>query len=363
MPARKTKIGIACQGGGSQTAFTAGALKALLEEGVHEKFDIVSMSGTSGGAICATLAWYALMKKDAEPWRRLIDFWHENTAQTRAEQVFNHYVVHGLRSVSRGHVAQFQMSPASPLMKSMVGVATRGLRPRFVDLRLLLEAHIDFAELKSWGPIKTRPVLIVGAVNISDGHLAKFNSRKGHIRLEHILASCAVPNIFPAVELNGEAYWDGLFSDNPPVGEMIRAPIVGLENLPNEIWVIKINPTGQVRIPTAPAEIADRRNELIGNISLFQQIAALSFINELMLEDALRPEFLRRFDVEKPIRIPRCYMDDEMRPYHIPFIEISVPLHEKLDYESKLDRSPEHIRELIADGEKQARAFLAERGD
>jgi len=67
MTAQKPKVAIACQGGGSQTAFTAGVLKGLFEEGVHEDFNVVSLSGTSGGSICAALAWYALEKKDREP--------------------------------------------------------------------------------------------------------------------------------------------------------------------------------------------------------------------------------------------------------------------------------------------------------
>jgi NTE family protein len=41
---------------------------------------------------------------------------------------------------------------------------------------------------------------------------------------------------------------------------------------------------------------------------------------------------------------------------------MSRELQSKLDYESKLDRSPGNINALIADGEKQARAFLKERG-
>jgi len=48
----KTKIAIACQGGGSQTAFTAGVLKALCEAHLQDEFDFVSISGTSGGALC-----------------------------------------------------------------------------------------------------------------------------------------------------------------------------------------------------------------------------------------------------------------------------------------------------------------------
>ena len=50
---RKPKIGIACQGGGSQTAFTAGVLHALAEARIDKDFDIVSLSGNSGGAVCA----------------------------------------------------------------------------------------------------------------------------------------------------------------------------------------------------------------------------------------------------------------------------------------------------------------------
>ena len=61
----KTRVAIACQGGGSQTAFTAGALKALCETDIGDEVDIVSISGTSGGAVCAALVWYAFAKVSA----------------------------------------------------------------------------------------------------------------------------------------------------------------------------------------------------------------------------------------------------------------------------------------------------------
>ena len=70
----KPKIAIACQGGGSQTAFTAGVLHALFEEGIEKDFDIVSLSGTSGGAVCASLVWCALKKGDQPICRRRNDF-------------------------------------------------------------------------------------------------------------------------------------------------------------------------------------------------------------------------------------------------------------------------------------------------
>ena len=76
----KVRVAIACQGGGSHTAFTAGALKRLLADERHE---VVALSGTSGGAICAVLAWYALLEKGgAGRAAELLDsFWRDNSAR------------------------------------------------------------------------------------------------------------------------------------------------------------------------------------------------------------------------------------------------------------------------------------------
>jgi hypothetical protein len=40
------------------------------------------------------------------------------------------------------------------------------------------------------------------------------------LRVECLLASAALPTLFPAVSVPGRGvYWDGLFSQNPPNGE------------------------------------------------------------------------------------------------------------------------------------------------
>jgi FAD/FMN-containing dehydrogenase len=69
------RVAIACQGGGSHTAFTAGVLKKLLKEKVEGKHDyeVVALSGTSGGAICALLAWYGFLINDAKRAIELMD--------------------------------------------------------------------------------------------------------------------------------------------------------------------------------------------------------------------------------------------------------------------------------------------------
>jgi NTE family protein len=357
----RPKIAIACQGGGSQTAFTAGALRALLQADVARDFRIVSITGTSGGAICAALIWYGLRRGDPKPWERLDAFWHANTAQTPLEMAFNDTVVSTLRTISRGHLPVINTSPATPMMQMMAGFTAMFMRPEFFDLRLLLERHIDFAEIAGWGAGTDVPNLLVGAVDILAGQLRVFNSRHESFTPDHILASCAVPSLFPAVEVEGSAFWDGLFSDNPPVAEAMQSRFVGLENIPEEIWVIKINPTRSATVPIAPEQIGDRRNQLVGNMSLFQQLHAIDWLNDLYAMDAFRPEFLARAELKTAIRMPRGFDDDPLRPWHIPFIEMSEALQRELDYESKLDRNPRNLDRLMEDGETQALKFLEAR--
>jgi NTE family protein len=357
----KLKIAIACQGGGSQTAFTAGALKKLCEERIGQEFDVVSISGTSGGAVCATLLWYAFMKGEQPVWQRMMDFWKENTAQGPAEHAINQFIVESVRMVNSGMMPTLQFSPSSPLMQSMTKFMATGQRKGFSDFRGLLETHIDFAEIASWGPQAGRPVLVLGAANVTSGALAKFVSIKEPIRVEHILASCAVPSIFPAVIIDDHAYWDGLFSDNPPVEELIRPRSVGDDNVPDEIWLLKINPTTRRTAPVKPAEIIDRRNQLEGNISLFQQLGHIEMLNDMILGDAFRPEFLARFDIKGAVRIPKSFHTDRDKPYHIPCIEMPSELQDLLSYEGKIDRGSDNITRLIDEGEKAAARFLRER--
>jgi len=357
----KLKIAVACQGGGSQTAFTAGALKTLCEARVGQEFEVVSVSGTSGGAVCATLLWYAYMKGERPVWGRMMKFWEENTAQGPLEHAINQYIVESMRLVNAGMLPTFQMSPSSPMMRATMEMMTAGQRKGFADFRGLLESHIDFAEIAAWGPRPQRPVLILGAANVTTGALAKFVSSHEPIRVEHVLASCAVPNIFPAVHIGKDAYWDGLFSDNPPVEELIRPRSVGPENIPDEIWLIKINPTARLQVPVKPGEIIDRRNQLEGNISLFQQLGHLELINDMIMADAFRPEFLAQFDIKAPVRLPRSFHTDPAKPYHIPCIEMPAELQDLLDYEGKIDRGSDNIGRLIAEGEKAAALFLRER--
>jgi NTE family protein len=358
----KTKIAIACQGGGAETAFTAGALHALLEAGVDEEFELVSLGGTSGGAVCASLVWYSLHAGEQPAWRRLLDFWTQsNRPESHAELMFNRLIVGWSRLVGRGWMPTFEVSPYSPMGKFCFQLATSSHRKAFSDFSEALKAHIDFDQIKKWGVLDKRPILVVGAAGVLSGKLRKFCSRKEVIQIEHILASCAVPHIFPAVQIGDDAYWDGLFADNPPIGALIRPIHVGAGNIPDEVWLIKIEPTTRASVPTMPDDIIDRRKQMEGNVALLNQLGAMEMLNDIHLAGGYTADLLEYLQWEKPIRIPRIYADTPDKPYYIPHIEMSPELYRKLDWQAKLDRDAANTDALMEDGRRRAREFLEAR--
>ena len=84
------RVVIACQGGGSYTAFTAGVLRRLLGADELSGYQVVGLSGTSGGAVCALLAWYALLDEDPALAGQLLEqFWADNSVRGLAEILVN----------------------------------------------------------------------------------------------------------------------------------------------------------------------------------------------------------------------------------------------------------------------------------
>jgi NTE family protein len=348
----RKRIAIACQGGGSQCAFVAGALKTLLADGIQHRHRIVGLSGTSGGALTAALGWIGLLKQaqgDPTPIdARIVACWRDLSARTPLEIGFDAFSVMMLRLTEHGVLPTFASSPSSLQFKLWSQAVSRMIgRPEFTDLRALLLKHIDFAELPSLVRPDS-PVLLVGASDVMAGQFKVFSSARGEINVDALLASAAIPNLFPAVWVDGHAYWDGIFSQNPPVTTFIRAPFIGKGNIPEEIWIIQVNRAEHDDVPQWPSDIFDRRNHLAGNLSLQHELQVIEMINRLLQEGALTDDFRARFQV------------DIKEPIAVRFIRMSPELQKGLDYPSKLSRQPPFIDKLIADGERQTRAFLAQ---
>ena len=350
MATARPRVAVACQGGGSHTAFSAGALKTLLASPAH---DFVAFSGTSGGAIDALLAWYGLVADGRSVGRRLEAFWDDISAGTLAESVFNAWSLATYRLLSP--VLNPEVSPYL-----YPEVASK-------ELRATLERHVDFGAVPGLlrdrarrGPV---PMLTVGAVDVRSGRFETFTNAcpvdGGEPTLEvsadAVLASAAVPTLFRAVavEKGGEETlcWDGLFSQNPPVRDLPEAQ-------PDEIWVLQINPTARRTEPTQMGDIRDRRNELAGNLSLRQELHFIEKINKLVRghKSQTGDATLETVEIDaQGTSKKRSYREITIRCIQIP--EEAARL--RLDTESKLDRSPGFIRTLFDLGEREAATFLA----
>ena len=187
----KKRVAIACQGGGSHTAFTAGVLKGLLRSGLPEH-EVVALSGTSGGAVCALLAWHNLLGGDAAGAAEDLDgFWRDNSATAPHEQVMNNWILWA--STLQNFVATPVVSPYyNPF-------ATMGLE----EFRGMLERRVDFEKVVVQ-PEDSYPVLLVGAVDVLSGQFKAFHSRHDRISADTILASAAIPTLCRSVRFGGE---------------------------------------------------------------------------------------------------------------------------------------------------------------
>lgn len=350
----RQRIAVACQGGGSHTAFTAGALRRLLtrEQGEYE---FVAFSGTSGGAICALLAWYGLLTGGRDEAAKLLEtFWtRDNSANTLPERFLNDWIVNSTRwQQETGFLVEQSPNVFSDLAQDELGRS--------------VERNVEFNRIDGDLVKPESPKLFVGAVDVITGGLKVFRSHRREetdsgeprfvfeddpndgITIEAVLASSAIPPLFRAVRIGRGVYWDGLFAQNPPVRDLPDAE-------PDEIWIIQINPSRLVPEaeeprpgdePTKIANILDRRNELAGNLSLEQELRYIRKINELVRERRIND----LLDENPP--------SGDKREYR--YVEVREPIENRrpLDYATKLDRNPSFIREMIAYGEERADEFM-----
>ncbi|GAA4557645.1 patatin-like phospholipase family protein [Pseudonocardia xishanensis] len=318
---RPRRVAIACQGGGSHTAFTAGVLGGLLESEELSRYEIVGLSGTSGGAICALLGWQALRAGErARAGAALERFWMDNAASGPLDKLANAWLV------SAGVLQNLDVLP---------GVSPYAIPAAFGGadaFRALLSRHVDFDSITA-DLDREHPLLVLGAVDVLSGRFRAFDSHRDRITPDSVLASAAIPNLFRAVRTDGGTYWDGLFSQNPPVRDLLDVE-------PDEIWVIQINPTAMDREPRSLVQIADRRNELAGNLSLYQELGFIEEVDRLLDEGRLQPGGPFRHVVVRVLELPRRVLPRRLGPA------------------SKLNRDPRFLRRLIKEGRAQVDRFV-----
>lgn len=242
------KLSLALQGGGTFAAFTWGVLERLLEEPSIE-FDTIS--GTSAGAINALLLAGGLAEGGREGARsRLNRFW----VRLMYEASFRSLMLIGGFSPPGSSVA------FGPALRS------GQFDPFDLDpLRLALSRDINFATLRD----AKCPKLLVAATRIRDGQQQVFENDA--ITADVALASTCPPLVHCAVEIDGEAYWDGGFGGNPPLIKLAQ------QSATADLLLVQVTPTRDSYVPITLAAIDRRLDQIAANAALKAEIAAIAW--------------------------------------------------------------------------------------
>jgi NTE family protein len=259
-------IDLALQGGGAHGAFTWGVLDRLLEE---PWLTIEAISGTSAGAMNAAVM--------ADGHAR-----DGNQGAREALQVF-------WRKVSQAALfSPLQRSPLDILLGRWsldnspaymaFDIMSRVFSPYDLSfgapnpLTQVLAESIDFARVAK-APIK----LFITATNVRTGRPRVF--RNSELSPDVLLASACLPGVFKAVEIGGEAYWDGGYSGNPTMTPLVQ------ECVSDDTILVGINPVERPGIPQSARDILNRLNEVSFNAVLLKELRMMALLRQVASAD------------------------------------------------------------------------------
>lgn len=202
------RVALLLQGGGALGSYQAGVYEALSASEYVPDW----IAGISIGSINA-----AIIAGNAPENRvsRLREFWEMVTAPSafwpaaldgRFNEVYRR--AGAMSAMLFGQPGFFRPQNPIAMLTAAGAVSYYDTSP----LRATLERVVDFDRINAR---ETR--FSVGAVNVRTGNFTYFDNAEMAIRPEHVMASSALPPAFPAVEIDGEFYWDGGLVSNTPL--------------------------------------------------------------------------------------------------------------------------------------------------
>ncbi|MDQ2065419.1 patatin-like phospholipase family protein [Xinfangfangia sp. CPCC 101601] len=264
--AQRDKVSLALQGGGAHGAFTWGVLDRLLEE---DRFEIAAISGTSAGALNGAALKAGMVQGGADEARRVLrQVWEAVAAigDFRSMPWVQPFVP-GYRFWQQAAESLLPFNPAG-LMTQLWSPYSAG-----VDTANPLEPVINLIDFDAVAAAQG-PRLYIGATNVRSGKVRLF--RGTEVTPLAVMASACLPTAFRAVEIEGEAYWDGGFSGNPSLWPLFHA------ELPDDIVVVQVNPLRREVLPETPLDIQNRVNEIGFNAPLMGELRAIAFVHRLI---------------------------------------------------------------------------------
>jgi NTE family protein len=251
-------IALLLQGGGALGAYQAGVYEALAEASIHPDW----VAGISIGAINA-----AIIAGNPPEARvdRLREFWAQITSTAPWDWASNTFLDWTRNDAARNLINQMSAGLAAACGANGF-FSARSVLPwlqaggtsdatSFYDttaLKTTLERLVDFDRLNAG---MTR--FSAGAVNVRTGNFVYFDNTTHTIRPEHVMASGALPPGFPAVEIEGEHYWDGGLVSNTPLQWVIEwGAAQDMLAFQVDLW------SARGQLPRNMGEVATRQKEV-----------------------------------------------------------------------------------------------------
>ncbi|WP_295606547.1 patatin-like phospholipase family protein [uncultured Lamprocystis sp.] len=275
------KIDLGLQGGGAHGAFTWGVLDRLLSE---ERIQIEGISGTSAGAMNAVVVADGLAQGGREGARDALKrFWRAVSEAGKTSPIQRTWVDQMLGrwslDYSPGYIAMDLMSR----LVSPYEMNPLNLNP----LRDLVASLVDFDRVNHCESVQ----LFISATNVRTGRPHVFKSPD--ITVDTVMASACLPFVFQAVEIDGEAYWDGGFMGNPVLYPLIE------ETTARDLVIVQINPLIREGVPRTARDILNRINEIDFNSSLLKDIRAILMLKMLGAAPEHQDERLRDLAIHR----------------------------------------------------------------
>jgi NTE family protein len=317
---QKKLVTLALQGGGSQGAYTWGVLDRLLQD---ERVEIEGISGASAGAINAVVLAHGVTVGGRAGGRQaLATFWRSVASRTPIDLSPG---VWGGAAVGRN---------AKPGLNALVQLSRffspYELNPLNLNpLRDILAEQLDFERIRSSCRIK----LFIAATQVATGNPRIFTTDE--LTLDALLASACIPSLNHSVEIDGEAYWDGGLSANPP----LRPLLYRCEA--RDMLVVLLHPLRRSQFPGSADEIAHR-------------IAEISFGSTLASE--LQGIALAKKEAARAL-IPLGRLDRRLRRLNMHLIE-SEEFMDGLTTMSRLDTDSGFLDALRKEGRNRTSAWL-----
>ena len=195
------------EGGGALGAYQVGVYQALHEAGIEPDWIV----GTSIGAINAAIIAGNVRSQRLD---RLKDFWErvQQPADWGVNFISGNQTLASLATITAGVNGFFEPNLAAWMNPQAVLGVEHAAFYSTDPLLQTLQQLVDVDLLRQ----NVQPHITLGAVNVTTGLMRYFDSDHEMIDLATVMASGALPPAFPAVMVDGRAYWDGGVYSNTP---------------------------------------------------------------------------------------------------------------------------------------------------